>query len=305
MGAVGNSPSPETVEIAAGECRALVCPAIGGSVARLMWRGTDILRRAPDEAIAQREVRRMGCYPLVPYSNRIGHARLRFAGEEFALRPNFPPEPHAIHGVGWRRPWQVAQRSASSLRLELAHVPDGDWPFAFHAAQSIGVNASGLELRLELRNADQRPMPAGVGFHPYFPLRPGIRLHAAWQGCWEPGADGLPQAWIPVPRELDFRSARPIEDWKVDRCFTGWDGTARLEYANHTVEISAPAPLDRLVCYAPADGRSFVALEPVSHTNDAFSLAARGQADTGMRALMPGESLACALSISAAGAGIP
>ncbi len=149
MGNLGHMPAAEQVELAAGECRVFVCPGTGGAIARFAWRDADILRRAPDEAIAGGTVRQMGCYPLVPYSNRIGQARLRFGTEEYALQPNLPPEPHALHGVGWSRSWKVARRSASTARLELAHEPDADWPFAFEASQSISLDREGLSLALE------------------------------------------------------------------------------------------------------------------------------------------------------------
>ncbi len=300
MGKLGDTPAAEVVELAAGECRVLVCPGTGGAIARFAWRDADILRRASDEAIAGSKVRQMSCYPLVPYSNRIGQARLRFGTEEFALRPNFPPERHALHGVGWRRPWSVAQRSASTARLELAHEPDADWPFAFEASQSIALDGDGLSLALELRNAAGRPMPAGLGWHPYFPLAAGTTLESAWEGLWETGEDRLPREWVPTPSAMEFRRPRRVDDWIVDRCFTGWKGRAQLDYGAHRVELSAPAPLDCLVCYAPGDGRSFIALEPVSHVIDAFALAAAGQSGTGMRVLAPGETMAATMRIGVA-----
>ena len=41
------------------------------------------------------------CFPLVPWCNRIGEAAFVFEGRSYALRRNFPPEPHAIHGEGF------------------------------------------------------------------------------------------------------------------------------------------------------------------------------------------------------------
>jgi aldose 1-epimerase len=262
-----------------------------------------ILRRAPDEAIAAGQVRQMGCYALVPYSNRIGGARLAFGGEVFTLRPNFPPEPHSLHGVGWQRKWQVGRQSGSSLQLDLAHEPDGDWPFRFEARQNLDLRADGLEVRLRLANKDSRSMPAGLGFHPYFPLQPGLHLQAEWQGVWKMGEDHLPTEWAPVPPESDFRLLRPVEGWKIDHCFTGWKRRALLDYPSHRVVLTASELLERIVCFAPNDGRAFVALEPVSHINNAFALAAAGRTDTGMRVLRSGESLQAAMTIAPGGGG--
>jgi aldose 1-epimerase len=287
------------IELAAGASRLLVCPAIGGAIARFSWRDREVLRRAPEAAIGSGNVRQMACYPLVPYSNRIGGARLAFADGEFALAPNFPPEPHAIHGVGWRRAWTVSQQARSHLQLTLAHEPDADWPFRFEARQVLTLGEGRMTAALALRNADTRAMPAGLGFHPFFPRVPGLSLETQWKGAWRMGSDKLPTDWEPLPADADFRRARPIGAWTVDRCFTGWNRLARLDYPDCRVEISASAVLDRMVCYVPGEGRDFLALEPVSHVNDAFALASRGVADTGMRVLAPGESMQASMTIAA------
>jgi aldose 1-epimerase len=295
---VNASVTTGAIELVAGASRLLVCPGIGGSIARFAWRDTDILRPAAEAAIVAANVRQMACYPLVPYSNRIGGARLSFNGEEFALAPNFAPEPHAIHGVGWRRAWTVARQAQAQLQLALDHEPDADWPFRFEARQALSLGEGRMTAALALKNTDARAMPAGLGFHPFFPLVPGLALETEWKGAWRTGSDKLPTGWEPLPAEADFRRARPIGDWTVDRCFTGWSRLARLDYPGRRVEISASAALDRMVCYVPGGGRDFLALEPVSHVNNAFALAARGVSDTGMRVLAPGESMQASMTIA-------
>ena len=277
------------VALAAGDSRLLVCPEIGGAIARYAWRDTEVLRPASDEAIGDRSVRLMGCYPLVPYSNRIGHARLAFAGRHEALRPNFPPEPHAIHGVGWQRPWTVRSHGAADLALHLEHAPDADWPVAFALA------SRSLRVRLEIRKAGARTMPVGLGFHPWFPAR--ARLQAEWRGVWT-GTGKLPTEHGPVPPEWDFRAPRPAGRWVVDRCFTGWARRAVLDYDTHRVVLAASEALDHIVCFAPGHGRDFLALEPVSHAIDAFALADAGRRDTGMRVLAPGESFEASMTVA-------
>ena len=158
------------LHLTSGDSAATVCPQIGGSIAQFTWRGQDILRPAPDTAIRDGLVRQMGCYPLVPYSNRIGHGKLVVDGQEFQLRANAPPEPHALHGFGWQRERQVAECTGDSATLTLMHHADEDWPFACEVTETIRLSADALHLALTLRNLDSRPMPAGLGFHPYFPI---------------------------------------------------------------------------------------------------------------------------------------
>ena len=281
-----------------GDSQVLLCPNIGASIARYTWRGHSVLRPAPDEAIAQGLVRQMGVYPLVPYSNRIAQGQLLVGNKAYALRPNFPPEPHAIHGFGWQREWKVAASSADSAHLKLKHLPDVDWPFACEAAQHIQLLPDGLSLTLSVCNLDDAPMPAGLGFHPYFPAPPGTKLQADWKGMWKMGADSLPTELAGVPPSADFSRLRSIDGWKIDNCFTGWGRRAILEYPTYRMTLDASADCRQIVCYAPNDGRNFIALEPVSNINNAFALAAKGVGDTGMRMLGRGDSVEVSMMIS-------
>ena len=289
------------VQLQSGESQLTLCPQIGAAIARYNWRGHEILRRAPDAAINERLVRQMGVYPLIPYSNRIGQAKLIVGDKTFTLRANFMQEPHAIHGFGWQRAWQVVKRTADFAELHLKHAPDADWPFACEATMVVRLAADALQLSLAVKNTDTRPMPAGLGFHPFFPLVPGTHLQSDWKGMWKMAADSLPTELVQVPPEADFSQLRPATNWKVDNCFTGWGRRAVLDYPTHRVQIDASEACRQIVVFAPNDGRNFIALEPVTHINNAFALAAKGVTDTGMRMLASAESLEISMSISVTG----
>ncbi len=276
----------------------LLCPDIGAAIARYTWRGHSVLRRAPDSAIEQGLVRQMGAYALMPYSNRIARAKLVVGDKRYVLRQNFPPELHAVHGFGWQRAWQVLTSCVDSARLTLRHAADNDWPFACEAKQHIQLSADGLRLTISVCNLDDAPMPAGLGFHPFFPTIPAAKLQAEWKGMWKMDAESLPTEWVETPASADFRQLRSVEGWKVDNCFTGWGRQAVIEYPTHRTTIEASSNCQQLICYAPDDGRNFMALEPVSHINDGFNLAAKGVADTGMQLLGRGDSMEVSMTVS-------
>jgi aldose 1-epimerase len=286
------------LSLKSGDSEVILCPEVGAAIARYTWREHDMLRRAPDAAISAGLVRQMGVYPLVPYSNRIGQATLIVGDQMYSLRPNFSQEPHAVHGFGWQRAWQVINRHEDSAELHLKHDPDIDWPFACEATQVAELTPHSLKLTLSVKNADARPMPAGLGFHPYFPLDAKTRLQSAWNGVWKMGADSLPTELSPVPTDANFSASRSLADWKVDNCFTGWNRCAVLDYATHRVQMTASDACCNIVVYAPNDGRNFIALEPVTNINNAFALYAQGVANTGARMLARGESFEISMSIS-------
>jgi aldose 1-epimerase len=276
------------LHLTSGDSVVTVCPQIGGSVAQFTWCGQDILRPAPDTAIRDGLVRQMGCYPLVPYSNRIGHGKLVVDRQEFQLRANALPEPHALHGFGWQREWQVAECNSDSATLTLMHHADEDWPFACEVTENIRLSAGALHLSLTLRNLDSRPMPAGLGFHPYFPIDSSTTLQADWDGMWAMGTDMLPTEWLAADAVANFREPRSVADWKVDNCFTGWNRRATLGYATHRVEIEASDNCRQLVCFAPNDERKFIAVEPVTNVNNGFLLETTGVVASGIERLATG-----------------
>lgn len=295
-----------TVEIAAGDAELGVAPAIGAAIRRFDHRGRPVMRPTPDDAV---EVGRFACYPLVPYSNRIRAATLRFADHDHALARNFGSHPHAIHGVGWQRPWDLRAAAADTVQLALTHrATDAParaaWPWSFEAEQTLHLAPRDegvvLTATLTIVNRDAVPFPFGLGFHPYFPKHPGSRLRFAAAGMWHTDATIVPTTLAtPLPPELRFEPARSLDGIVLDNVFTGWTGIAELAHPGERppITIEADASCGRLVVYAPS-GRDFVAIEPVTHDTDAFNRAAGGAADTGMRVLAPGQAFSCTMRVT-------
>jgi aldose 1-epimerase len=268
-----------------------LCPAIGGCITGLRHRGRDLLRPAGRRFFEQRDPREAASFPLVPFSNRIADGRFAFQGALYQLDRNFPPEPHAIHGHGWQHAWTVREASARSAVLEFAHRIAGT-PFDYRAAQSFALAADRLTVTLEIANAGAVPMPAGLGLHPYFPRSEAVTLCARLEHVWRADPRKLPQERAPLPVEWDFGSASRVAPLALDHCFGGWDGTAAISWPERDLSLVVTAdPLfGHLVIYVPP-GQDFFCVEPVSHVNDGFNLAARGVAETGVHVLAPGASL--------------
>lgn len=288
--------APETVTLRAGDLALELCPETGGSIARLRLGGADLLRPASDADIAAGDPRRLGSYPLFPFSNRVRHGRFAFRGADYRLALNFGDHPHAIHGNGWQRQWRVAERTAGMARLVLDHDPAHDgaesWPFAYSAAQEFHLAAGGLRVVLTLRNDDTRPQPVGFGLHPYFPRTPAARLTARLTGMWRADETLIPVEHVPLPPALDFAAGRALGGVECDNCFTGWRGPAVIDWPDRGLRLTIEASpgFGNLVIYVPP-GRDFFAVEPVTNVNDAFNLAAAGAGDTGLVVLAPGATL--------------
>ena len=263
-------------------------PRLGGCICGLWLDGVAVLRSAHEPLASARQ---SGSYPLVPFSNRIARATLHWLGTDHPLVTNNVPEPHAIHGVGWQRPWTVLDSDDSFVMLAYEHRTDPSWPFAFDTSQTLRLSGDTLELTLSLTNQSREIAPVGLGWHPFFIKRPGARISFEATGRWEMGSDKLPTTRVPS-QGLDAECA----DLEVDHCFDGWNGDVRLR--DSVLHTRIRSDLHRLVVFTNGS-RDTVAIEPVSHVNNAINLVAAGAdaGELGLRTLQPGETMTAQMSI--------
>ena len=154
----------------AGESSLVLAPEIGGAITGWTFGTHPLLRRPEPDAIIDRNARGLGCFPLVPFSNRIGRGRFSWAGHDHVLARNFGDRPHCIHGIGWQSVWDADAISATTAHLTLHHDATGDqalrWPFSFTAEQIFSLTPDALRVELALTNRHAQPAPAGLGLHP-------------------------------------------------------------------------------------------------------------------------------------------
>ena len=150
---------PDRLLLSAPGVEAVVDLAAGGRIASLVVDGRELLRTAGDGPIA------WGSFPMAPYAGRVRDARFTFSGRTRRLSSAMPP--HALHGTVLDRPWQAVD--AQTIAIDLGPA----WPFAGRVVQRFELAADHLTCRMEL-TADE-PMPASIGWHPWFLRRlPGV-----------------------------------------------------------------------------------------------------------------------------------
>ncbi len=264
------------IELRQGDLRLALRPDLGGAVAGLWLGDTAVLRST--EAADLSGARQAGCYPLVPYSNRLGYRRFRWQGQDHQTAPNFDDNPHSVHGVAWQRPWDVVAQAPDQAELRYVHAADAHWPFAFEARQRFVLTAGALEVHLACTNLSAQPQPVGLGWHPYFPKRHRSRLHIELTDRWDSDASGLPTRHVPQPG-IDG----DVAHLAFDHCFEGWRGPARIRDEKLSLRLTSSLPY--LVVYTP-DTKPYYCVEPVSHVSNAIHMS--DPAAHGLRALAPG-----------------
>ncbi len=284
----------ELIHLRAGTAHVEIAPAIGGALAGY-WTQTDQtrlnwLRPLRAEALEVGDVLSTSSFPLVPFSNRIRDGRFSFAGRDVTLPLNFADHPHAIHGHGWQSPWTIDAVGLDQASLSIQHRA-GAWPWDYSARQKFSLTPEGLTVELELTNDSAHEMPAGLGFHPYFPRTPDTTVIAKVEAIWRNDEQVMPlYLETPGDGENPLRGIRG-DAVVLDNCFTGWNRSALIAWPEHraALTLTASQKLDHVVLFTPA-GEDFLCIEPVSHATDAFNMAAVGIANNGVRVLSPGQS---------------
>jgi aldose 1-epimerase len=288
---------PELVSIVCGDNISTICPALGGSIIGWSVGEQEMLRRADADAIASGDPLAMASFPLVPFSNRIGNAQFIWKGREIQITPNFAPEPHAIHGTGWKQAWTIAERSDAYCVLKLQHDADARWPWPFEATQRFTLSAGMLELKLIATNLSDEPAPLAFGHHPYFDMD-GAHLTFTAARVLMSGEDAMPYEAITPNGEFDFSTNCKVAGRSIDHCYAGWDGKTRIHWTGRQLALEITADMEAAVVYVPKDGNAFC-FEPVPHVNNALNLP--GELPT-MPIVAPGEYFTATILLKAVNA---
>jgi len=237
--------------------------------------------------------------PLLPWPNRIGGGRYRFAGDELQLPINDVGGGTAVHGLTRWVPWSLVAQTPSRVTLGTTIYPQPGYPFTLTLAVSYDLSAAGLMVETTARNDGPRPLPYGAGHHPYFATagdaldRTPLRVPATRRLIL--AADGLPTGQVEAVERTpyDFLTARPIGEMRLNDCYVDLirdaDGRVRVcfgdtvvwadETCTHVMLFSGDTLPD------PAERRRGLAVEPMTCPPDAF------RSGHGVIVLAPGEAV--------------
>jgi aldose 1-epimerase len=239
-------------------------------------------------------------YNLAPYSNRIKNNKFVFQGLEYQMLPNWSDGILTIHGdIRNRELAMIRSKQALEFFYDSRDVSDSNYPFDYSFKTRYAFEADVFVSHLEVQNVGVVPMPAGLGYHPYFmptflgsSAAPKLQFQASSVYLTDTTRipDGASQA---IPPELDFSSPKAATGFFIDNVYNDWDGVAIFEWtgSGYGLRIEGDPIYTHFVVFN-GDPDGTVALEPVSHCTDGFNLLAQGVPNTGVRILEPGQMLA-------------
>lgn len=282
----------DLISLSSGDFSAAVSPVAGGSL--LYWRrgDEDLTRPALSGAVERKAADETSMFPLVPYSNRIRGGYFIYWGIKRNVPKNHPVVADPLHGEGWQKQWDVVRSSPDSVVLAFEHDGKSGFPFAYEAEQSFTLKDNQLIVSLSLTNKGGIPMPCGLGWHPFFPKDDDTVVTFKTKNVWAHESAPPRERPMKTPPEWQFEKGLKISELELDTCFGGFAGKAELVWPSRNRKISMTAYSDfgHVVVWSPT-GENFFCVEPVTNATDAFNLASRGVAGTGIKTLDPDETL--------------
>jgi aldose 1-epimerase len=280
--------------------RASLAPELGGLVteAKAYVSGTwvDILRADPGPNGWMDGLPLFGCFPMVPFANRLSQPWIPAGKEQRPMPVNWPSEGLAMHGVGHATPWSLIETRPDLARIG-TQIRDLDGRRLGRAEQRLELDEHGIHIDLSFRNTSGTLLSAGVGLHPWFaaPARHnGTKVAFNAKGIFELSADNLPAGHRDLsPAEVDIG----WDDAGLDTCFTGWTGQAEIHRPEDQVAVSLRATSALLHCFVAPDFDA-ICLEPVTHAPNAAH-DTRCAEIAPMHELAQGASIAVGMQIAA------
>lgn len=157
-----HAPTGAQYEIAHGDVAAIVTQVAAG-LRSLTVGGADLTEPYPVEATPP-----SGCgIVLVPWPNRVKDAAWELDGVTQLLAVTEPARGNAIHGLLRYRPYDLVERTASSVTQSAAIVPELGYPFQLATMVRHEVGEGGLTVTHTIENTGSRPAPVAIGAHPY------------------------------------------------------------------------------------------------------------------------------------------
>lgn len=271
-----------------------------------------ILWAAPDFAAGTARPSGSGIPLLFPFPGRLHGATFRWDNREFQL-PAGDGRGNAIHGFVLNRPWRIVEQTAASVVGEFQASRDDPqllqaWPADFRIRVSYQLQKEQLASTIAVDNPDQRPLPCGLGTHPYFRVPLGgpsrdaciVRLPVTEQ--WELREMLTTGVRSAVQNAAALQRGQPFSNLKFDNVFSGlvkdgpWIRSSIHDPSSGVVvEQSFDSAFRECVVYTP-DHREAICIEPYTCAPGCFELATRG-IDAGLRILPPGESFSAQVHI--------
>lgn len=230
----------------------------------------EVIRTPPSWETFRNRPTFYGAAVLFPFPGRIRQGRFSFDGRDYQLPLNEPELGNAIHGCVSHGPWTLVGTESSApggaavtYQIGTDSRPEliEQYPFPFRLTMTIRLRRGQLSFAFLAENLGERPMPIGLGLHPYFPLPLGSEGTADECEFWIDAPYYWEQQGImpiapsrPVAESVDLRAPRSLRALAS----VGIGGPGKMIVLSHSQfsDRSGPAPSDHGISWGLRDPRA-------------------------------------------------
>ncbi len=261
--------SPLTIESA--HARVDVCAELGaGLLSYALQDGTQVLRQSPTTPHVPFD---LACNIMLPWCNRVSDGGFHIDGQFHTLGQTLPDQPLPLHGNALTLPWTVTKQDDASI--ELALISRGPGPYHYEAHVRYALDGAALIVDLGVWHWGETPLPYGLGLHPWFELDADTRAQFTAEAVVLTDSDRLPTESVDLVDAPDwsFEDGAQLPTDGIDNAFTGWSGTARLNWPSRGLMLDITTNPQQPCChlFAPGEGADHFCFEPVSHAPNAHN----------------------------------
>lgn len=243
---------------------------------------------------------------LFPFPNRIKDGKYQFHNTTYQLPINENELHHALHGLCYNKPFTVAEQRDSPFQAEteLVYEENGltpGYPFksALHLTYTLTAEGK-FVCRATVKNLDDKTIPAGIGFHPYFKLSVEaneLELKVPSHTIFEVDKRMIP---VNTMKNYDFMVQKKIGNNNLKSCYImdAEEAVATTEITDATDNVTILfeqetgfRKFNYLQLYVP-ENRQCIAIEPQTCAADSFNNT------TGLIELLPGAIFTTSWSVS-------
>ncbi len=216
-------------------------------------------------------------FVFFPFANRLAGAKYEYAGNTYAFSVNEPDRENNLHGILNKEfVCEEVDLDRGTLSILYNHTStDASYPFSSELRIRYSLQASMLEIEIEISNRDTVEIPVGFGMHPYFSFGASVDdllMEIPAKAFVQVNEDLIPTG--EYVQENPFYLPRKINDSEIDTCFVLLEEGACNIYVPH-LDLDFTLRQDKeqlpyLQVFIPSDRQS-IALEPVSCIPDAFN----------------------------------
>jgi aldose 1-epimerase len=279
-----------TVRLSIGSNTADIDLEQGGRISSLVILGRERIVGAPcsdgiEPALA------WGSFLMAPFVGRVKNGLLEWRGRTVQLRRNHGA--HAIHGTIFDERFEVRSQGADHVEIACRLDP-ARWPFAGEVVQRYTLSADRLVIEAEVVAAE--PMPAEIGWHPWFVREGAMQITVDSDRNLVASPDLIPTgATVSVDAGHDLRGGPAVDGLSLDDVFVAARPPAFVRWPDLELCMDFEAPVGTFVVYIHPTA---VCVEPQTSWPDAVRLEGEGVTGTGVANLEAGQRLTAAVTWS-------